>query len=727
MRDGRLTGWLDFLHDLLPPSHITLLGSGNGSGVWAQWLLQQHAPALLLEADPEPYRLLDQRLAQLTDSPHRAAHALIAPEAAPHTDTPFYATNLAAENGLLAPAQLAALWPNLHTVAEHRLVALTLHDALLQHGIPAENAPLWLFVDCLPAAPLLASAGDYLQQADVIVARVVLPHLLPHADHPPHIDGADADDLGPILPGMQQISLQATRHPAIAHTLYVRDYPAALRQHRQRALSAQTALQQQLDEVKQAAKHSRQELETLLTQQRQTSQTLQTRLHTEIRVKTKLQRRLERAFQARNRLETELVKKDQAVQALKTTLDAEAQARTEHQTALAQQQEATSALQTQLNEAAQTHTSLQHELKQAVQRQQELQASVMQQLHARQALQTALENETQAKTDLQHQLDAAAQTQHTLEASLGQQLGEIQALQEKLEAQTLFAADWWDKCEQIQQAIQNLENSLMKKVELEALFEKQAEALIDTRKNLVVNLKKEIANTAKQIEASISLQNYFTTDELPLINVESQAWPVSPDFAFYAVTLLVRNHYDLIIEFGSGISTSIIARTLAKMAVHHSTKNAANFVSFEHLEQYYQQTHEQLVQFGLRQIVQLHHAPFQDWQASDGRVQPYYTCQSELFELSKKYATNIRILVVVDGPPAATCKHARYPAGPLMLKYFPGAAIDLLLDDYKREDEKEVVTMWRKDISAADRPHCMTQLAFEKDACLLSIRTKSTQ
>ena len=218
------------------------------------------------------------------------------------------------------------------------------------------------------------------------------------------------------------------------------------------------------------------------------------------------------------------------------------------------------------------------------------------------------------------------------------------------------------------------------------------------------------------------MQNYFATGELPHINTERHSWPISPDFALYLIELLELNDYDLIVEFGSGISTSIIGKTLAKMAAKRSGKPPVDFVSFDHLEKYYQQTLTQLEHAGLAKAVQLNLAPLQDWLAPNGNTYSYYACQPTLAAVAQKHpADGLRLLVIVDGPPAATGKHARYPAGPLILQHFAGAHIDLLLDDYIRDDEKEIAKLWQNDIAAAQLAHTSAERKLEKDSCLITI------
>lgn len=279
----------------------------------------------------------------------------------------------------------------------------------------------------------------------------------------------------------------------------------------------------------------------------------------------------------------------------------------------------------------------------------------------------------------------------------------------------------------INQSIEGINTTLkQQKLEFDSQFKKQADELIRVRKFLDSTLKKEVANATKQVESFIGLQNYLTTGELPSINIERHSWPISPDFALYLIELIEFNDYDLIIEFGSGLSTVILAKAITRKAIHHQGKKPVDFVSFDHLEHYYKQTRTQLEHAGLTNAVQLVLAPLQDWRALDGSTQPYYTCQSTLAALRKKHAVaDQRILVIVDGPPAATGKHARYPAGPLILEHFANAHIDLLLDDYIRDDEKEIAQRWQDDIAAAGFSQTTTERRLEKDACLIRAQRKN--
>jgi predicted O-methyltransferase YrrM len=272
--------------------------------------------------------------------------------------------------------------------------------------------------------------------------------------------------------------------------------------------------------------------------------------------------------------------------------------------------------------------------------------------------------------------------------------------------------------EDISEALQN------QKAEFDAQLKKQADELTYLHKSLDTSLKNQINNATKQIEATFGLLHYFANGDLPSVNTERHAWPVSPDFALYLVELLERFRYDLVIEFGSGYSTVSVAKALKIIASRRPGEHDVTFVSFEHLEQYLLKTQNQLEAAGLNDSVKLYLAPLQDWHAPDCSVQSFYACDPILADLAKNHHTqDLRLLVIVDGPPGNTCKHARYPAVPVILKHFAGAQIDILLDDYIRNEEKEIVKKWQSVLTTANLKYAITKRELERDACLIKVHS----
>ncbi|MBE6035982.1 MAG: hypothetical protein E7222_14990 [Clostridiales bacterium] len=77
------------------------------------------------------------------------------------------------------------------------------------------------------------------------------------------------------------------------------------------------------------------------------------------------------------------------------------------------------------------------------------------------------------------------------------------------------------------------------------------------------------------------------------------------------------------------------------------------------------------------------------------------------------------MLVIVDGPPGATGKNARYPAVPITMKYFSATSIDFILDDYNRNDEKEIAKIWSVSCCMAGISHTKSEIKFEKGGVIL--------
>ena len=409
---------------------------------------------------------------------------------------------------------------------------------------------------------------------------------------------------------------------------------------------------------------------------------------------------------AQRQLEEEQAAWSARHQALQDEVAVLARARDERSTLAAQRQGEIDTLQY-------ARSRLEQEMSALLTRSHDLQAEVA-------ALGRARDEQTILAAQRQGEVLQLTRTQASLEsenAALGLKLRELEQHLEQL----MRARD--EQTRLVAQQIQDLAAALAASSgAVDEQFRKHADELIRLRKYLDGAFRNEIANSSKQTQALIGLQSYYATGELPTVNSERHSWPVSPDFGLYLVELVALNDYDLIIEFGSGISTVIVAKALATMASREDGRAPTRFVSFEHLEPYYRQTRAHLQQVGLADNVQLVLAPLQDWLAPNGNTYAYYDCQAVLANLAQQYAGGVRrVLAIIDGPPAVTGKHARYPAGPLVVQHFVGARIDLVLDDYIREDEKEIAQLWQGELQAAGIAHRMSERKLEKDACLISV------
>jgi exonuclease SbcC len=191
------------------------------------------------------------------------------------------------------------------------------------------------------------------------------------------------------------------------------------------------------------------------------------------------------------------------------------------------------------------------------------------------------------------------------------------------------------------------------------------------------------------------------------------------------VNMLAEIEYDLVIEFGSGTSTALIAKSLAVINPRRQAKGNEPVLqlSFEHLREYYERTSNSLRQAGLEHAVELVHAPLAPL-VLNGLTYQYYECQATIEKARLGLLDGKpRVLVLVDGPPASTGRHARYPGTPIVLEIFSDAEVDVILDDYNRTDEKEIVNMWASDCKAFGLNCVIREIALDKGACFVEIRS----
>lgn len=265
--------------------------------------------------------------------------------------------------------------------------------------------------------------------------------------------------------------------------------------------------------------------------------------------------------------------------------------------------------------------------------------------------------------------------------------------------------------------------------------------------NLTKHIDKKLINTAKQIESAQGLQNYLSTGELPL---NYHGWPISPDLALYLTEKLESQNYDLIIEFGSGTSTALFAKVLIKKnfrdradsRLRKITDNKVinpsekwledaelssdsdlpkRILTFEHNRIYHKKTDSMLRAEGLDKLVDLVFSPLVDY-TCQGEDYLYYDCDEDFERLAKLYeGREPRILVLVDGPPGSTGPNARFPALPKLLNHLPRAKFDVVLDDYDRNEEKNVAEKWIEFLKKRSISYSEVIMPFEKGAVCISI------
>lgn len=235
-------------------------------------------------------------------------------------------------------------------------------------------------------------------------------------------------------------------------------------------------------------------------------------------------------------------------------------------------------------------------------------------------------------------------------------------------------------------------------------------------------LSSQSVNASKQIEAFIGLNDYLQHGYKPL---NFHGWPISPDIALFLLNLLDTESYDAVIEYGSGTSTALISRGIkVKSAESNKQTRDSLFYSFEHSLEYFHKTKRLVNQHGGENHVELCHTPLVGFDFN-GQKYSYYDCKAKLQELSDRLESESpRIMILVDGPPGTTNKHARFPALPILLEVFEGCDMDFVVDDFQRTEEKEIVLEWKKILSSKEIEFEEQQVVSEKGFTVLKIKSK---
>lgn len=212
-------GLLARLH---PPHSVVHVGSQPAaapSRVWQQWGVPH---ALLVDPLAE-----DDTNSTPTPGWHTRS-AVLADQA--HPAATFHTTSLQAESGLLPPQALRAVWPNIQAVDAQPCATVTLGQlwASLPNPPPAPN---WLFVDSLPALPVLQGGKDLVASAEVLCVRVLLTNPA-HNNTPPELAACTLPPVRHWLADLGFVcgAVVETRHPALALALFVPNWPHLLQQ-----------------------------------------------------------------------------------------------------------------------------------------------------------------------------------------------------------------------------------------------------------------------------------------------------------------------------------------------------------------------------------------------------------------------------------------------------------------------------------------------------------------
>ena len=155
-------------------------------------------------------------------------------------------------------------------------------------------------------------------------------------------------------------------------------------------------------------------------------------------------------------------------------------------------------------------------------------------------------------------------------------------------------------------------------------------------------------------------------------------WALSPSGLLALADTIHSSGARTIVECGSGTSTLWMGYALKK-------RGHGRVIALEHLTEYAAKTRGIVAAHGLTDFIDVRLAPLAPRPTPRGDFLWYNFDPAEL-DLPVE-------LLVVDGPPQSTGRHARYPALSVFASSLARGAV-IMADDTHRRDEREMVDMW---------------------------------
>lgn len=170
------------------------------------------------------------------------------------------------------------------------------------------------------------------------------------------------------------------------------------------------------------------------------------------------------------------------------------------------------------------------------------------------------------------------------------------------------------------------------------------------------------------------LPRHLPTAPLPIL----AGWAMSPEGLVHILDQIDRRDAKCVVECGSGSST-------LWMALAMKAKGSGIVISLEHNEAYANKTRAVLDAHGVGDWARVAVCPLTTVETERGEFQWYDLQKAEI-------SSDIDILLV-DGPPGATGRWARYPALPLLREQLRHGA-PIFIDDADRVEERETIEFW---------------------------------
>jgi predicted O-methyltransferase YrrM len=188
-----------------------------------------------------------------------------------------------------------------------------------------------------------------------------------------------------------------------------------------------------------------------------------------------------------------------------------------------------------------------------------------------------------------------------------------------------------------------------------------------------VNVKNHVINALYNTKI-----NTFENLEHQPILPPFDNWTMSPLMVSTLLKLLQNTKPNIVFELGSGISTILIAQKLKEIG-------SGKIITLENGQEYAEITQDFINQNDLGDYAHVIHSELTSYLTTIGPKDWY-----KIDEIDP----NTKIdLLIVDGPPGNIQKDSRYPAIEILINFLSDGCL-IYIDDYNREDEKNLVNKW---------------------------------
>lgn len=232
---------------------------------------------------------------------------------------------------------------------------------------------------------------------------------------------------------------------------------------------------------------------------------------------------------------------------------------------------------------------------------------------------------------------------------------------------------------------------------MEYFFEQQRLQLEQATNALGRHVTSTVTTSARELEAGISLQQQFGGN---LPNLEGQGDRLPPTVALQLSRQLKSQPYDVILEMGSGVTTTFMAHTLRNTASNEQTSGGTEIaryvdpsdddlpkriICFEHNRAKYNDLAATLKKSGLAPIIGLEFAPLVPY-THQGKEYLFYDCSSRLQQIAKLLeGRRTRIFLWVNQS-SGEGQPEPFAVLPQALQYLSAHTLDIVVCTQGREE-----------------------------------------